>query len=231
MRSLVVGCSGGIGSAIVSLLRSDGHEVIGVSEEAYSAPDLTLHVLADLRRTDEAQGACQAIRNATSELWAVVYNAGIYNPGVSLYDYPLELWDEVNNVNLRSAFIFLQTLSPLIVSGGRIVTIASEAAHLGSRDVAYSASKSGLLGLTRSFAIGLADRSIQVNSICPGPIDTPMSSRMSEQHAEEYMKRIRLGRFGQPEEVAVAVRFLLDPANTYMTGAILSINGGLYLNI
>ncbi len=232
MRTLVVGCGGGIGSAIVSLLGSTGYEVIGLSEtEGDDLPGLAMHVRADLRKTDEVQDACQAIRDANDELWAVVYNAGIYNPGVDLCDYPLALWDEVNNVNLRSAFILLQSLSPMIVSGGRIVTIASEAAHLGSRDVAYSASKSGLLGLTRSFAISLADRKIQVNSVCPGPIDTQMSRRMSGQHAAGYVSRIRLGRFGQPDEVAVAVRFLLDPANTYMTGAILSVNGGLHFSV
>lgn len=139
------------------------------------------------------------------------------------------MWDEVLTVNLRGAFQLVQALTGSVEQGGRITLISSEAAHPGSRDPAYSASKAGIVGLVLSLAKALAGRGILVNAVCPGPIDTPMSARMSAEHKQEYIKRILLGRFGRPDEIAAAVAFLMDEANSFMTGTALHVDGGLHL--
>ena len=152
---------------------------------------------------------------------------GIY-PIVPLKEYSLDLWDEVQSVNVRSVFQIVQLLSPAFAKGGRIVLIGSGAGHIGSRDIGYSASKAALLGMVRTLARSLAPAGILVNAVCPGLVATPMSARMKTEDVQDYMTRIPLGRKGTPGEVAVCVSFLLEEENSYMTGASLDVNGGLY---
>ena len=103
-----------------------------------------------------------------------------------------------------------------IVSGGRIVVVASGAAHVGSRDVAYSSSKAGVIGLTRNLGKTLASKGILVNAVCPGVIRTQMSARMSPKDIEEYIDKIPLNRLGAPQEVSICIAFLLDEENSYI---------------
>ena len=228
MKVLVVGCSGGIGSEISVLLHNLGYELIGLDRERPRHPDIfSRFYKTDLRATGEVLAACRKVKDA-GDLWAIIYIAGIY-PIVAAEDYSIALWDEVHSVNVRSAFIIFKELAPSIKKGGRIVTIVSGAAHIGSRDLAYSASKAGLLGLTKSLALNLAKKGILANAVCPGVIDTKMSARMNPGDVKTYKKKILLGRKGSPAEVAVAVEYLLNPRNTYMTGATIDVNGGLYL--
>ena len=131
-------------------------------------------------------------------------------------------------VNLRSVFQMTQLLLPSIVKGGRVVIVASGAAHIGSRDVGYSTSKAGVVGLVRNLSKVLAPYNILVNAICPGVIKSKMSPKMSPEHINKYVNRIPLKRLGTPEEVSVCVPFLLSKENSYMTGASIDINGGLY---
>jgi 3-oxoacyl-[acyl-carrier protein] reductase len=147
---------------------------------------------------------------------------------VPFEDYSVELWDRVHAVNVRAAFQLAQALAPHMLPGGRMVFVASGAGHVGSRDVAYSASKAGLLGLVRSLAVALGPREILVNAVSPGVVETPMSQAMPAERREEHIRRTAVGRIGSPAEVAEAVGFLLDPANRYVTGASIDVNGGLY---
>jgi len=229
MRTLLIGCSGGIGTAIARRLGEQGHSLIGFDRKkpADTGP-VTLFYKVDLNDTGQVVNACGQLMTDVCSLWSIVYCAGMY-PIVSLEEYTIQLWDEVHNVNVKAAFVICQKLHSLLVEGGRIVIIASGAAQIGSRDIAYSASKAALLGLTKSLALNLASKGIRVNAVCPGPVETPMSERMPEDRIRDYKHRILLRRFGQPEEIAVAVEFLLDPVNSYMTGATVDINGGLYL--
>jgi 3-oxoacyl-[acyl-carrier protein] reductase len=150
-------------------------------------------------------------------------------PIVSFSEYTLELWNEVHAVNVTGAFIAARELRNVISRGGRIVTVVSGAAHVGSRDLGYSASKAALLGLTKSLAMNLAEQGILVNAVCPGPIESAMSQRMPAERVGEYKQKMLLGRFGTPEEVASVVDFLLSPENSFMTGATVDVNGGQYL--
>ncbi len=214
--------------AVAQRLRNNNHTLIGFDRVEPEAGLIDRFYNVDLKETDRLLEVCAQVRKEVHSLWSIVYCVGTY-PIVDFEHYSIELWDEVHNINTRAAFIICLNLWQLLVEGGRIITIVSGAAHVGSRDMAYSSSKAGLLGLTKSLALNLAPRGILVNAICPGPIETSMSQRMPRDRVEEYKRRILLHRFGQPQEVATAVEFLLSPENSYMTGATIDVNGGLYL--
>ena len=227
-RVIVTGASGDIGSAILERLSQLEYTMIGLDVvERQKKEDIERFFKVDLRRSDEIEHVCGEIRENHSPIWGIVCCAGVY-PIEKLQDYTLELWDEVHAVNLRSAFQISQLLYPSIVNGGRIVIIASGAGHVGSRDVGYSASKAGALGLVRSLAKSLAPHGILVNAVSPGVIRTKMSARMSPENVKQYIDNIPLKRLGVPNEVSICVSFLLDEQNSYMTGASLDVNGGLY---
>jgi 3-oxoacyl-[acyl-carrier protein] reductase len=226
---LLTGAAGDIGTAILKRLRSIGHGVIGLDK---TRPKQKEHYLdffrVDLAESDQVSATCNKIKKKHSPLWAFIHCAGVY-PIVPLSSYSSGLWDEVQSVNLKSAFQIVQELHTEIASGGRIVLISSGAAHLGSGDIGYSTSKSGLVGLARGLAKTLAPKGILVNSICPGLISSQMSARMTPEHFAEYTQIIPLKRAGLPDEVSVCVSFLLDEENSYMTGTTIDVNGGLYM--
>lgn len=228
--ALVVGSSGGIGNAITRKLKAIGYKVIGMDKmEPETEILLDDFINVDLADENQTRHACTLVRNHVKELWGLVYAAGVYHPAVAFDNYDVDLWKQVHAVNVTGAFIIVQELLPLVIPGGRIITVVSGAAHVGSRDLAYSASKASLLGLTKSLALNLAARGILVNAICPGPIDTPMANQMPSDRVLQYKERMLLHRFGKPEEVAAGVAFLMSPENSFMTGATLDVNGGLYL--
>ncbi len=227
MNVLVTGSSGGIGSEVARLLSSCGYAVHGVDIIACSHPCLSSFRQVDLRCESDVSGLCREVAAELGQLWAIVYCAGVY-PIIRFEDYTAEVWDAVERTNVRGAFLLFHGLHSTLADGGRIVAVASGASHLGSRDIGYSASKAALVGLIRCLAKVLAHRQIQANCVAPGPIDSPMSQRMPEERKDEYCRAIPMHRFGRPEEVASAVAFLLDPKSTYITGATIDVNGGLY---
>jgi len=223
-RVVVVGYAGGLGTAITKRLGACySLGGVDVSEKAVEPSFSVFH--ADLRSDEDIRNACLWATH-DGPLWAIVFTAGVY-PIMPFDQYTRDAWDETFAVNVRSAFYVCHTLAPQIESGGRIVLVASAAAHSGSRDLAYSSSKTALLGLTRSLALNLASKQILVNAVCPGPVVTEMSDRMTAEHKQFWLDRVPLRRFGDPDEVAVAVEFLLDSRNSFMTGTCLNIDGGL----
>ncbi len=224
-RVLLTGSSGAIGAATIAELQRQGYEVLGVDKQPppEGGPEPDSFVLADVT----SDSGLDSVADAAGDLWGFVHGAGIY-PIVGLEDYTEQLWTEVNAVNAAAAFRLVQLLRPRFEPGGRVVMIASGAGHLGSRDPGYAASKAALLGLVRSLAVELGSEQILVNAVTPGVIDTPMSARMSNDRREHHEAGTVLGRAGRPSEVAVVVGFLLDSRNTYMTGASIDVNGGLY---
>lgn len=229
MRTLLTGWSGGIGTAISHRLSKKGHTLIGLgrTKPPVNSPISSFYKV-DLNETDQVLDVCSQVKRDIPSLWSIVYVAGIYHPEVPFEEYPISVWDEVYNVNVRAAFILCQNLAPLLKEGGRIVTILSGAVQLGSMDVGYSSSKAALLGLTKSLAMILAHKRILVNAVCPGPTETELVKSIPQNVAKEMKTSILLKRFGKPDEVAVVVEFLLDPENSYITGATIDTNGGLY---
>jgi 3-oxoacyl-[acyl-carrier protein] reductase len=161
----------------------------------------------------------------------LVNNAGITRDGLMLRMKRAD-WDDVLNTNLTGSFLLTQVVSAAMLRAryGRIINITSVVGQTGQAGQAnYSASKAGLIGLTKSLARELASRSITVNAIAPGYIETPMTAVLNDDQRAAMMKDIPLGRAGTDADIAHAVAFLASDGAAYITGHVLNVNGGMYM--
>jgi 3-oxoacyl-[acyl-carrier protein] reductase len=167
------------------------------------------------------------------KLWGalniLVNNAGITRDNV-IVRMKDEQWDAVININLRGTFLFTRAAArPMMKArGGRIINIASVSGLMGNPgQVNYSASKAGVIGLTRTVSRELASRNVTVNAVAPGFIATDMTAALGEEIIEQIKKEVPLGRMGEPQDVADAVLFLASDAASFITGHVLTVDGGL----
>jgi NAD(P)-dependent dehydrogenase (short-subunit alcohol dehydrogenase family) len=227
-RAVVTGATGGIGSAIVAALTDAGSAVAGCD-----APGTDAAFTFDVRdRGAVATGVADAIASLDGRCDAVVANAGIVDTIHRAERFSEEEWRKDLEVNLYGAFWVAQAaFEALAVSGdGRIVLISSVAAEVGiPGQVAYGASKAGLVGMARTLASEWARRGIRCNVVMPGFIATPKVLAMPEEAQQGALAAVPLGRFGAVEELAGAVSFLLSPAGGYVNGAVLRVDGGVGL--
>lgn len=238
--ALVTGGAQGIGRAIALELARAGADVAIVDLN----PDGVAAAVAELEQTgrraigltgdvSSLEFAQQAVAKTVAEagaLHVLVNNAGITRDGL-LMRMKSEDWDLVLRVNLTGAFNFCKAAVPVLVKQrwGRIVNISSVVGVMGNAgQVNYSASKAGLLGLTKSLAREVASRGITVNAVAPGFIDTAMTQALSEKAREALLAQIPAGRLGQAADVADAVRYLASERAGYVTGQVLHVNGGMY---
>ena len=239
--ALVTGGSRGIGRAIAVTLAAAGLQVyltyVSKPDEAEQTVSAIEQAGGTARafRVDVADAASVAaffqdeIKDKVS-LEVLVNNAGITKDGLVLRMKD-EDFDRVLGVNLRGAFVCLREAAKIMTRQrrGRIVNIASVVGQMGNAgQINYAAAKAGLIGVTKSAAKELAGRSITVNAVAPGFIETDMTAALSDEARQAYARAIPLGRLGTAQDVADAVAFLASDKAAYITGQVLAVNGGLY---
>ncbi len=248
-RVVVTGSASGMGRATAHLFADEGACVVvtdvtpdGVSRvvgeiEAVHGTGRAVGVTADVSVAEDRARVVQACVDAFGGLDVLVNNAGISRiSSVFSDDATFETnWDATLAVNLSAHAHLIRAALPHLLSaphGGRVVNIASTEAIVATGGLAaYTASKHGVVGLTKSFAVELGGRNVTVNAVCPGPIDTGMTAGVPEDKREKYVRRkVPLRRYGAPEEVAHMTVSLAMPAMRFMTGSVVVVDGGLVVN-
>ncbi|MBN4053272.1 3-oxoacyl-ACP reductase FabG [Haliea sp. AH-315-K21] len=241
--AVVTGASRGIGKAIALELGEQRKCIImGTATTEQGAEKISAYLAEAglkgkgycLNVTDEKsiENFCRSVKEDFGAPEILVNNAGVTKDNI-LMRMKAEEWDDVINTNLSSIF----RLSKALVRGmtkvrwGRIISISSVVGSSGNLGQAnYAASKAGIEGFSRALALELGSRSITVNCVAPGFIDTDMTKGISEEHSQLLLGKIPLARYGKPEEVAAAVSFLASEEAAYITGETLHVNGGMYMS-
>jgi NAD(P)-dependent dehydrogenase (short-subunit alcohol dehydrogenase family) len=238
--ALVTGAASGIGRATAELFAAMGARVVACDVDGDAGADVVagmhdaIFVSADV--TDDAAVAAlvAAARDSYGRLDCAVNCAGVGGGDAATHDYPDEQWDRIVATNLRGTWLAMRREIEAMLAqgdGGAIVNVSSTLGVRGSALASpYSASKHGVLGLTRTAAVEYAPAGIRVNAVCPGAIDTPMMDRTFEQFPgfrESLIGFVPMGRMGRPEEVAGAIAWLCSDAASFITGEALAVEGGL----
>jgi NAD(P)-dependent dehydrogenase (short-subunit alcohol dehydrogenase family) len=233
---VVTGASGGIGAASVELFRAEGAQVAGVDLLAGAPGDLSLE--ADVTVEDDVVGALQRVREELGRMDVLFNNAGISpNDDGSVLETSLEMWERVQAVNLRSVFLCCKHGIPYLLENdgparGSVINTASFVAVMGAAtsQISYTASKGGVLALSRELGVEFARRGVRVNALCPGPVDTPLLKELFAKDPEKAARRlvhIPVGRFAHPAEIARAALFLAGDDSSYVTASTFLVDGGL----
>ncbi len=241
--AFITGSASGIGAAIarrfaqkgalLALLDQDEERIRLIGEEiTQPTGEEPLMMVAKVEENSEVNHAVMQAFDRFGGIDILVNAAGI-STHIPFLELDEDAWDNVVNINLKGTFLCCRAVAPIMVKQrrGTIVNISSSHAVKGAVNVAhYSASKAGVLALTKSIALELAPYGVRVNAIAPGPVDTPLFRRYrTNGQVRESVAAIPLGRIGQPEDIAGAVCFLVGPESAYMTGQTLHVNGGLFM--
>lgn len=241
---VVTGAGRGMGLACGLSFASEGGAVAFVdvrkegveegSNEVRSRGGKALAIVCDVSDSGQVQRAVNAVVDEFGTVDVLVNNAGVLRTTTPLENITEEEWDLIMNVNLRGAFLFSKAVLPIMRQKGygKIVNISSSAGRSTSElgGAHYTASKAGVLGLTRHTAREYGPYGINVNSVCPGLVETPMiQEQASRERLDHWLAQIPLGRFADPSEEASLVLFLASDAAKYITGATIDFNGGSLL--
>ncbi|MGD0517394.1 MAG: 3-oxoacyl-[acyl-carrier-protein] reductase [Thermoguttaceae bacterium] len=237
--AIVTGAAKGIGRAIAITLARCGAKVacIDINTESLAETVNTIRaaggtaepIACDVTDSDRVGAVVDEVVKLWGGLQILVNNAGITRDNM-IMRMKDDQWDAVININLKGTFLFTRAAAKPMMKGrqGRIINIASVSGLMGNPGQAnYSASKAGVIGLTRTVSRELAGRNITINAVAPGFIATDMTAALGEEILQEVRKQIPLGRLGDPQDVADAVLFLASDAASFITGHILTVDGGL----
>ncbi|MFB3922299.1 MAG: 3-oxoacyl-[acyl-carrier-protein] reductase [Terriglobia bacterium] len=239
--ALVTGAAQGIGRAIALALAEVGADIAGgdvnlegmekTAKEIEGLGRKSLAVRLDVSDPASVKEAVAKVLETFQKIDILVNNAGITKDNL-IMRMKREDWDRVLNINLNGAFHCIQAVLPGMVKqrSGRIINIASVVAQAGNAGQAnYISSKAGLIGLTKAVATEVGSRTITVNAVAPGFIATAMTENLPEPVKQRMMSLIPLGRMGTDRDIASAVRFLASDEASYITGHVLNVNGGMYM--
>lgn len=240
--ALITGGSRGIGRAIALALAEGGADILlnysrsdkqadEVKREIEKLGRKCVTVRADVSKFEQAQNLGKAVTNHFGKLDILINNAGV-NRDRTLRRMTPEQWNEVIQTNLSSMFNCTKAVIETMIAqnGGVIVSVSSVIGEMGNIGQAnYAATKAGIIGFTKTMAKELAANNIRVNAIAPGFIETDMLGTVPQDIRKQILTQIPLGRFGTPEEIALAVLYLCSPAASWITGITLRINGGNYI--
>ena len=239
--ALVTGAGRGIGRAIALRFAAEGADVVCVSRTAENSTRVAEEIKGlgrrawahaiDVADAAAVNAAAEQILSETGKVDILVNNAGLTRDGLLVRMSEAD-WDTVLDTNLKGAFLFTKALARAFMKqrSGRIINIASIVGLIGNAGQCnYAASKAALLGFTKSAARELASRGVLVNAVAPGFIETDMTSGLKEELKSEMLKSIPLGTFGRPEDVASAALFLAGPDARYVTGQVLTVDGGMVM--
>ena len=235
---IVTGASGGIGNSIIKNLHDNGANILASGTKLDKLENLkknfeNIKILKfDISQSDKIE---EFIENATKELGGslncIVNNAGITQDNLAIR-MSLEEWKKVIDINLTSTFLMSKfSIKKMLKNkSGKIVNITSVVGHTGNLgQTNYTASKAGIIAMSKSLAIEYAKKNINVNCISPGFIKTAMTDKIDEKFKEIIVSKIPSGRLGEPEDIANAVLFLVSDQSNYINGETLHVNGGMYM--
>jgi NAD(P)-dependent dehydrogenase (short-subunit alcohol dehydrogenase family) len=230
---VITGAASGIGAEAARLFAAEGARVAGVDVEPGAEGELVL--VADVADEEQVRGMYGQVKEKLGRIDVLFNNAGI-NPtdDASVLETTLEAWQRVQDVNLRGVFLCCKHGIPhlLEAGGGSVINTASFVAVMGAAvsQISYTASKGGVLSLSRELGVEFARRGVRVNALCPGPVSTPLLTELFAEDPEKAARRlvhVPMGRFGEPREVAQAALFLASDESSYVTASTFLVDGGL----
>jgi NAD(P)-dependent dehydrogenase (short-subunit alcohol dehydrogenase family) len=233
---VVTGASGGIGVATVEAFRDEGATVVGVDLLEGAPGDVSIQ--ADITDEEQVRQLMQRVRDECGYMNVLFNNAGI-SPAddASVLDTDLEAWERVQRVNLRSVFLCCKHGIPHLLANepplrGSVINTASFVAVMGAAtsQISYTASKGGVLSLSRELGVEFARQGVRVNALCPGPVDTPLLKELYASDPDQAARRLvhlPMGRFARADEIASAAVFLASDESSYVTASTFLVDGGL----
>jgi len=239
--AVVTGAGRGIGRAIALKFAAEGADIVCVSRTAENSEKVAVEVRAlgrkawahavDVADAGAVAASAEKILADCVKVDVLVNNAGVTKDGLLMRMSDTD-WDAVLDTNLKGAFLFTKAFTRTFVKqrAGRIINVSSIIGLIGNAGQAnYAASKAGLIGFTQSVARELGSRNITVNALAPGFIETDMTSGLNPEMKAEILKKIPLSSLGQPEDIASAALFLASPGARYITGQVLTVDGGMVM--
>jgi NAD(P)-dependent dehydrogenase (short-subunit alcohol dehydrogenase family) len=230
---VITGAAGGIGSATAEVFAREGGRVVGVDLLEHSVGELAL--TADLTDEESVASLYGRVRDQFGHVDVLFNNAGISpSDDASVLETALEAWERVQAANLRSVFLCCKHGIPhlLDAGGGSVINTASFVALMGAAtsQISYTASKGGVLSLSRELGVEFARKGVRVNALCPGPVDTPLLRELYAKDPEQAARRlvhVPMGRFAHAEEIANAALFLASDESSYVTASAFMVDGGI----